>query len=116
MHSFEFGNVDTTGVNGAGAIVQVAMNTNATANPSVTIGAMGSGCNAAVAVFGNLGGASGFGGTQMANWTEVWDQGYNTPTTAGYEEYRLNNSDTTISVTASAQQWAGIALEIKMKP
>lgn len=116
IHAFEFGNVDTSGANGAGAIVQAAKNAAATANPSVTL-APGSWCNAGLAVFGNVGGASsGFAGTAMANWTEVWDIGYNTPAVGAYEEYRLKNSDTTISVTASAQQWGGIAVEIKMKP
>lgn len=110
----EFSNVDTSGVNGAGAIVQAVMKTNAIANPSLTLAAFGNAKNAGSAYFGNV--ANGFSGSPEAGWTEQCDQGYNVPATGEYAMRQLLVTDTTPTVMVGAQQWAGIAVEVKVKP
>lgn len=108
----EFQNTDTTGSNGSGAVVQFGLATNNTANPSITLGAFNvNGKNAGAAFFANV--ANGFSGTPKANWVEDVDQGYNSPATGQYAEHRLATTDNAPSVTVGAQQWAGIALEVK---
>jgi hypothetical protein len=111
MRVCEFTNVNISGTYGSGAIIQVAAGTNATANPSVTLGEVRPDVNAVVAFFANV--ANGFTGTPKTDWTEDWDSGYNSPATGAYEEYILRGENNTPSVTANAQQWGGIAIGIK---
>lgn len=111
----ELSDVDTSGSGGSGAIAQTVLATNATANPSITMAAFTGTRNAGVAFFANVT-ANGFAGTPEAGWTEDWDAGYNNPATSGYCEFKLLNTDSTPSVTVGAQQWAGVAVEVKVRP
>lgn len=110
----ELSDVDTSGSGGSGAILQTVLATNATANPSITMAAFTGTRNAGVAFFANV--ANGFAGSPKAGWTEDWDAGYNNPATGGYCEFKLLNSDNVPSTTVSAQQWAGVAVEVKVRP
>lgn len=102
----------TTGTNGADAIVQAVTNSvDAGANPSITMAAISSGRNAVFSFFTNN--ANPFGGTPESSWTELYDGGYATPNTGAYVMYRMTTTDNTPTVTASASDWAGIAIEIK---
>lgn len=102
----------TTGTNGSDAIVQAVTNSaDASANPSITMAAISNSRNAVFTFFTNN--ANPFGGTAEAGWTEEFDNGYGTPTTGVYVMYRLTTTDNTPVVTASASDWAGIAIEIQ---
>lgn len=102
----------TTGTNGSDAIVQAVTNSaDAGSNPSITMAAISSSRNAVFSFFTNN--ANPFGGTPEAGWTELYDGGYATPNTGAYTMYRMTTTDNTPTVTASASDWAGIAIEIK---
>ena len=103
-------NVVTTGNQGAGAVVQVVQTTNNSANPVVTLAALGAGA-AIVAVFGNN--VNGFGATSIdAGWTQRVQNGFATPSTGQLTIYSTATSDNTPSITDGAQSWGGIAVEI----
>ena len=114
----EFGNVNTTGSQGSGAVVQFVMSTNAAATTgTMTLAALkAGGTNAVCAFFGNF--LNVFTGTAEANWTEAIDIGYTTPSTGGYCEYRLGPgmTDNTASVDFSSSGYGGVAIEIQLKP
>lgn len=104
-----------TNVAASSIIVQTAKATNATANASVTLASLdASGRNAALCCFGNVAGNGANFGTPKAGWTEDQDSGYNTPASGLYVMHRLATTDNAPSVTSSAEQWAGIAIEIKV--
>ena len=115
LYVCQFKNVDTSGSFGSGAIVQVVKGTNATANCNVSLSALTGTANAVFAYFGNVDSNGSFGSPE-AGWTTDLDEGYNTPATGQYGTHRLATTDNTVVVTSSAQQWAGIAIEIKQKP
>jgi hypothetical protein len=111
----EFGNVDTSGSQGAGAVVQVGMNAaNTTANPTITLAALTGTTNAVFAGFSSP--LNPFGGTPESGWTEQFDSGYASPSTSTYGTYRIETTDNTVAVTAGSTDWGGIAVEIKAKP
>ena len=75
----EYANVDTSGTNGSGAIVQTAMNqsfTGAATSITATLGAFGSAANGATALHAwfNLGGSIPTA-TPDTGWTELSDAG-----------------------------------------
>lgn len=109
---FSLGNVDTTGTFGSGAIVQDVMNAaDATANPSVTLGALGHANNAVFFCSGND--INGYGGTAAESWLELYDSGFNTPATGIYVGGGSPTSDTTVTLTRASADWGIIAIEIK---
>ncbi|RMG70853.1 MAG: hypothetical protein D6711_16435 [Chloroflexi bacterium] len=111
----EFGNVDTSGTNGSGAVVQYATGSgfNKT-NLTITLGAFGSINNATYGFFGiedpfiqNVSPGTGF--------TEIHESHQTGPTRYTlFTEWRSDN-DTTVncSVPTFSVDYAGIAIEIK---
>lgn len=110
---YEITGMVTTGTNGDDAIIQsVTSNADASANPSITMSSLNvDGRNAVIACFTNS--LNPFDGTPESGWTELFDNGYNTPTTGAYTMNRYLTTDNTPTVTASSSDWAGIAIEIK---
>ena len=99
-----------TGTNGADAIVQIVTDAqDANANPTITLAALDP-KNTVVAFFGNN--VNPFGSTEESGWTELSEDGFNTPTTGGVFISRHRTSDNTPSVTASASDWVGVAIEL----
>jgi len=106
-------NCITTGANGADAIIQSTVATNATANPSTTMAALNGNGRSAVFVFtGTVSGNGGNVTTPETGWTEDTDAGFNTPATGLSVIHQLSSTDNTVVVTSSAAQWAQICLEI----
>lgn len=102
----------TTGTNGSDAIVQAVTNSaDASANPSITLAAISSSRNAVFSFFTNN--ANPFGATAESGWALLTSSGYDTPSTGVITMSRLTTTDNTPTVTASASDWAGIAIEIK---
>lgn len=109
---WEITGVPTTGTNGSDAIVQAVTATGtATANPSITMSGLANSNSAVIAVFANS--LNPFGGTAESGWTEDFDSGYTTPDAGSYYMSRLTTTDNTPTVTASASDWAGVAIELK---
>jgi len=103
---------DVTGTNGSNGIVQFANDAqNTDANPDITMSVISNSRNSVVCGFINN--QNPFGGGPESSWTEYGEGGYNTPTTGGYTMYRTGTTDNTPTVTASASNWAGIAIELK---
>ena len=108
----QFFGVDTSGSDGAGAIVQSVNNgVDTTSNPTITLAALTGTTNAAIALLGNS--LNPFGGTVESGWTEDRDIGYATPATGLYVTHRLATTDNTIAPTVASSSWAGTAAEIK---
>jgi hypothetical protein len=105
-------NTLTTGTWGSGAIVQSAMITNNTANPSVTLAALNGSTNAVYCAFINN--VNGYGATSIdSGWTQDIQNGFNTTATGQCNIYALETTDNTPSITDGAQAWGGIAVEIQ---
>mgnify|MGYP007031186217 CR=1 FL=1 len=107
----EFTNVDTSGTNGSGAVVQSATNRgNAATNLSVTLAAFASFSNATYGAFStdlNEAVSSGLGFSSLS------DGGTSTPTQRRKTEWR-NENDTLVDATATnPADWGGIAIEIR---
>jgi hypothetical protein len=112
MYVCGLSNVVTSGTSGAGAIVQFTVHTNATANPSATLSALGgSGRNAVIVFVANVD-SNGAATSPETGWTEDRDNGYSTPSTGLSVIHRLATTDNTVAVTQAAQQWAMICIEI----
>lgn len=104
-------NANTNGW-GSGAIVQVVLTTNNSANPSVTLAALQGATNGVFCVFENN--INGYGATSIdAGWTQDQQFGYTTPANGMLDIWATNTSDNTPSITDGAQAWAGIAAEIQ---
>jgi hypothetical protein len=120
LYVVQFHNVDTSGTNGSGAIVQTAKNrADSSTSGSVTLSALDSG--ARNAVFVGWGGALNSSSVMSvegggATWVEAADTGYNTPATWIGAQYLLATTDNTPTATFTSQNWAGIAVEIKAAP
>lgn len=112
---YEITGVVTTGTNGSNAIVQAVTNSgDASANPSITMSALESpGRNTVIAFFGNN--VNPFGATPETDWTELSEGGFTVPTTGGVFIRRNTTTDNTPSVTASASDWIGVAIELRLK-
>lgn len=109
---FRITGADVTGTNGSNGIVQSATNAqDASANPTITMSALSGGGNAVIAGFINT--LNPFGGTPESGWGEQDDNGFATPDCGVYIMSRLTTTDNTPTVTASASDWAGLAIEIK---
>jgi uncharacterized protein YjiK len=111
----EFTGTDTTGVNGAGAIVQSqTAEVNAGNSVSVTLGAFGSGNNRPVAFFSHrIAEAS----TEEAGYTELDDVTHSAPTTGTACEWNATAAETSPSASwVTAADGAGFALEVKKGP
>lgn len=112
----QFANVDNSGTNGSGAIVQVVSDSGAGANPSITLAPINpSGLNATIGFGGNN--QDPFDGAVEAGWTEDVDTGMNDNEALGlYISHKLLSTDASWTVTRAASNWGGIALEIKAHP
>jgi hypothetical protein len=118
LYICQFHNVDTSGTNGSGAIVQNATNSAETSTSgSVTLAAVDSTTrNAGYVVWGGSLNSSTVM-TAEGGWAEVADAGYNTPTTwIGVQIATPAFSDNTPTATFTSQNWGGIAIEIKATP
>jgi len=113
----EKGNVDTSGTNGSGAIVQSAVNDASAASLSVILAAFSNGGNATHGAYHAVIEATGLTITNGTGFTEETEQTadlsggwYATQQT----QYR-NDNDTTVDITLSAtvESVTGIAIEIK---
>lgn len=109
---YEITGVLVTGTNGSDAIVQIVTDAqDASANPTITMAALSAnGRNTVVAFFGND--VNPFGSTPESGWTELSEGGFSTPTTGGVFIQRNTTTDNTPSVTASASNWVGVAIEL----
>jgi hypothetical protein len=107
------GTVDATADNGVSALRQVVTGGgNATANPTLTMSALETDAlNAVLFMVGTD--VNPPGGTAEASWTEWRDTGYTTPPTGEYFMYRLATTDNTPTVTAAAQDWGAVAVEVR---
>jgi hypothetical protein len=105
-----FTNVVTSGTSGSGAVLQFIRGTNAIADPSITLAALKykSAVMMALSNVDNNGNA----GTPETVYVEDFDNGFNTTAQGLYYMHNLNTTDTTPTVTQTAQQWGGIAVEI----
>ena len=107
---YEITGVVTTGTNGADGIVQIVTDAqDANANPTITMAALNP-KNTVLAFFGND--VNPFGSTEESGWSELSENGFTTPTTGGVFISRHRTSDNTPSVTASASNWVGVAIEL----
>lgn len=107
---YEITGTINTGTNGADAVVQIVTDAqDANANPTITMAALNP-KNSVLAFFGND--VNSFGATEESGWSELSENGFNTPTTGGVFISRHNTSDNTPSVTASASNWVGVAIEL----
>ena len=107
----EFGNVDTSGSNGSGAVVQSATNTGAaTGGLTVTLSAFKSSNNA---TYGTVMTESSATITEGSGFTEIHDEGNNLQLQTQYKF----SADTTVDWTwPPNENSSGIAIEIKKKP
>lgn len=113
---FQLTGADVSGTNGSNAVVSITKDAkDANANPTLTCPALSNSNNAILAFFGNL--SNPFTGTPETGWTEVNDAGIQntgpTVTIGAYAMFKAGGTDNTPTVTASASDWAGIAIEIK---
>lgn len=107
----QYANVNTTGTNGSGAIVQSATGTGAVSNTGLaTLAAFGDSANATYGAFGAY--AIGATSTAGTGFTEIHDVQQSTSSTLN-SEWR-NDNDTTVDNTWSALcNWGAYAVEIK---
>lgn len=84
----------------------VAGATGSTADPSISLTARTA---SVISAFSNN--ANPFTGTPESGWTEDVDAGFATPT-GRYSMHRDNTTDYTPTVTSSASNWTGIAIQI----
>lgn len=106
----EFGNVNISGVNGSGAIVQSATNsTDGNVRLTVTLGAFSGSSNATFGAFGSARAVTpGSGFTELSDYTAVgWNRDSNVQT-----QWR-NDNDMSVDVELGYQFANGIASEIK---
>lgn len=104
----------TTGTDGADAVANVSTNNNnASANPSITLGAFSHARNGVYACFGTTS-TAGLA-TAGAGFTKLDDSGYITPTSTLITEWSRMN-DTTADLTLASSAWAGIAVELVGDP
>lgn len=107
---YEITGTINTGTNGADAIVQIVTDAqDANANPTITMAALNP-KNSVIAFFGND--VNPFGASPETDWSELSENGFNTPTTGGVFISRHRTTDNTPSVTASASNWVGVAIEL----
>lgn len=107
---YEIGNVDTSGTNGSGAIVQTDTASSAGTTPSVTLSSFADSHNGVVAFIGAFDGAVTFTpGTGFTSSGYVYDDGPDILAA----QFRDDN-DTSVNATLStSEDWAIIAAEIK---
>ena len=115
MSLVQFGNVDNSGTDGSGAIVQLVSDSGAGANPSITLSPITGIRNATIGFGGNN--QDPFGGTVEATWTQDLDTGMSDNESLGlYISHKLLSTDATWTVTRAASNWGAIVLEIKAHP
>ncbi len=110
----QIANVDTTGTNGSGAIVQSVSNQASGPLAVATMAALNpSGKDAAFGFSGNL--TNPYGGTKEAGWTLDLNNGAGGGATqlGAFISYQLNSLDNTISVSQAPQGWGVIGIEVK---
>lgn len=106
----EFANVATSGVNGAGAVVQSASTSAASGTSlTVTLGVFASTRNAAYGL--SVHGSNSTQWTEGSGFTKIHEHNFNTPPTAFGSQWKLN--DNTVDASGANSHWAGVALEIR---
>lgn len=115
IHVTEFADVNTSGTNGAGAVLQPTTNeTNSGTSLTVTLAAFASASNGTFGAF--LTGGTDSAATEGSGFAELSDNGYLTPTQGLMTEWR-NDNDTTVNASwGSAGVMLGGALEIVAAP
>ncbi len=114
----EFGNVDTSGTNGSGAVVATNVNTNrsdSATSLTVTLpNALANSLNATAGGFSvNVNNATAI--TSAGSYVELGEANYNTPATDIQSQWQAAGS-TTVNVTNTSGAIAGIAVEIQHAP
>jgi hypothetical protein len=111
----EFTNVNSSGSNGSGAIVQSTTNSIlATPDPTLTLGAIDpSGRNAVVGFSANN--QNPYGGIPKSGWSVDIDGGRQTfaDVTGIFITYQLSSIDNNIMITAPVNNWGLIGVEVK---
>jgi hypothetical protein len=109
----QFKNVDTSGTNGSGAVVQSAQATGASGNANVALAAITpTGKNATVEFSTNT--MLPYDGTAEAGWTEDFDSGcVNVNIDGMFVGHKLLSLDNTCSITSAVTNWWIAGLEIK---
>lgn len=110
---FEFTNVDTSGVNGSGAIVQSGSASANTANPTVTLAALNSsGRNAVFA--SSINAVNPYAASPKAGWTEDDDGGVGGTGVMGYySTHQLASVDNAAGLVRVINIWGMVAAEVK---
>jgi len=111
----ELDGIDTSGVNGAGAIVQsVAGDGGSALGGSLTLAAFGDPTNnAAFAAWEHQAAEAT---TPEAGWTELADITRTTPSRGAETEWRTGQDTTPTASWATSADWVGVAVEIKAAP
>lgn len=105
----EFDNVDTSGANGSGAIVQSVPGTSAPANSlTITLAAFSSTNNATYGTAFTLSTI-----TPGAGFTEISESSTTVPTNTMEVEWRVDNDTTVDWTSVPNDEWGGVALEIR---
>ena len=104
--------VAVTGTNGADGVVQNALGSANSANPTLTLA--NPILSGGSVLFCVINGTNPFAGTEESGWVESLDGGYATPDTGGYLMSRSGTSDNTPTVTKASGNWAAIALELRV--
>jgi len=108
---YEVSGVAVTGTNGSDAIVQSATDRADTdANPAITLSSLSGSGNAVICIFSNN--QAPFGGTPESGWTQLLNLTAIGSPPSSYIVYRTKTTDNTPSVTASASNWGGVAIEL----
>jgi hypothetical protein len=106
-------NVDITGANGAGAVVQFKTATNETQTVTVTLAALASSKSATYLAIGNTDNNGSYA-TPESPGVEDFDNGYNTQASGLYVMHNINTTDNSVQADgAAALNHAAIAIEIK---
>jgi hypothetical protein len=113
----EFVNVDTSGSEGSGAVVQVVTDRqDATANPSVNLAALNSSGNNAVIACIADDVNSAVDNAPDDTWLEFSSNpelNFNTPAIGGQWVYKIGTTDNSVTTTATSRDWAIAAIEIE---
>lgn len=115
----EFSNVDTSGVDGSGAIAQSGTaSSNSSANPSLALAAVNPNAKNAVIGFSSNE-VNPYAATPEAGWTEYRDTGFAVGIypCGEYITYQLLSTDSTIAISkAMATCWVLVGIEINAAP
>ena len=114
IHAWEIQGADTSGANGANAIVQVIATNGTAANPVFTYTASTAAATNMLVACMSDNQNSATGRTAPTNWVMFAQHNYATPNAGAGLMFQPNcTSSNTAVVTATARTWSGIFLEVK---